>query len=179
MGSVGWAAGACAAAATGVEIDSTRLDASDKVVEVEMLLADFAAAEAAPAADVEVVLTITALESVTELTDPAPAADGAEDEIEDETELAPAAPVCPVFAIAAVDSVAELLATVDRVVPAGAGAWPMAAMLGNEPAPQRHAQLQDPSELRVPDPEATAPGEPTETAGAAEAMSAILSTHDL
>jgi hypothetical protein len=60
------------------------------------------------------------------------------------------------------------MATVDRVVPAGAGAWPMAAMLENEPAPQRHAQLQDPSVLRVPDPAATAPGEPTETAGAAE-----------
>lgn len=177
-GSVGWAVGACAAAAVGAEMDSTRLDALDKVVEVETLLTDCAAAEAAPAPDVEVVLIIMALESVGELTDPAPAADGTGDEIEDETELAPAAPVCPVFAIGAVDSVAELMATVDRVVPAGAGAWPMAAMLGNEPAPQRHAQLQDPSELRIPDPEATAPGEPTETAGAAEAMSASLSTDD-
>jgi hypothetical protein len=87
MGSVSWGA-ACAAAATGVEIDSTRLDASDKVVGFETLLTDCAAAEVAPVADV--VLTIVALESEAELT--TPAADGAE-EIEDEAELAPAAPV--------------------------------------------------------------------------------------
>ncbi len=68
--------------------------------------------------------------------------------------------------IAALDSVVELvvelMAKVDRVVAeeaAGAidagdaaGGWPIAPMLVKDPAPQRHAQLQEPSGLRVPVP---------------------------
>lgn len=102
MGSVCWAAAACAAAATGVEIESARLDASDRVVEVEMLLADCPVAPAAGGAEKENEIE--------------------ENENEDGATPTLAAPVCPAFAIGPVDSVAGLMAMVDRVVPASAGA---------------------------------------------------------
>ena len=58
-----------------------------------------------------------------------------------------------VWTIPALDRVEDMMATVERVVAEGAaGAWPMAAKLENDPAPQRHAQLQEPSESRVPVP---------------------------
>jgi hypothetical protein len=56
--------------------------------------------------------------------------------------LAPATPVC---AMPAAESVAVFIDIVDSVVPTPTGAAAMAPMLGNDPAPQRHWQLQEPS----------------------------------
>lgn len=67
--------------------------------------------------------------------------------------LATPAPTDLVCAILAVENVAELIATVDKVVPtppAPAGATAIAPIFGNDPAPQRHWQLQEPSAWRVP-----------------------------
>jgi len=131
IGSVGFACGTCAAAATGLEIESTRLEASDKTV-AEDLIEDVVDAPCAAAAET-VVFWIAALENVDVDEDAAGAA----------ALGAPAAPatLAPVFAIPAVENVAVFTATVWRVVPVPAPAPTGAAAiapLGNDPAPQRH-----------------------------------------
>jgi len=61
------------------------------------------------------------------------------------------------------------LVSVDIVVPTAgtaAGAWPICAMLGNEPGAQRHEQSHAPPATIVPTPEAICPGAPTAGADA-------------
>jgi len=70
----------------------------------------------------------------------APAAVLDEDRPGEATLGAPAAPatLTPLCAIPAVERLAELVATVWRVVPAGGTGAAAIAPLGNDPAPQRH-----------------------------------------
>lgn len=68
---------------------------------------------------------------------------------------------------------------VDIVVPiagAAAGAWPICAMLGNEPGAQRQEQSHAPPATSVPTPEAIAPGAPTAGGGADAAGGAAEAT---
>ena len=64
-----------------------------------------------------------------------------------------------------ITAVERVVARLEAATEEMAGAAPMAP---KEPAPQRHWQLQEPSEAIVPVPWAIAPGEPTAGAAAAE-----------